>query len=179
MRVAMVHARALLRVALRLVRDRVLAEDLVQEALLRAWKSFDQFQAGTNCKAWLFKIMFNVFHRDYQRAVAAPRVVSLDSQPEEIGAVLVHDDASRFSDFEIISALDALPEEQRAVLVLAVAEGFTCKEISEMLAIPMGTVMSRLSRGRASLRSKLSSGAPRMGVLDGNWADRNSGKGVV
>jgi len=178
-RVAMVHARALLRVALRLVRDRVLAEDLVQEALLRAWKSFDQFQAGTNCKAWLFKIMFNVFHRDYQRAVAAPRVVSLDSQPEEIGAVLVHDDASRFSDFEIISALDALPEEQRAVLVLAVAEGFTCKEISEMLAIPMGTVMSRLSRGRASLRSKLSSGAPRMGVLDGNWADRNSGKGVV
>ena len=179
MRVAMVHARALLRVALRLVRDRVLAEDLVQEALLRGWKAFDQFQPGTNCKAWLFKIMFNVFHRDHQRASSGPRLVSLDSQPEEIGALLIAGEASKISDFEVISALEGLPEEQRSVLLLAAAEGFTCKEIAEMLAIPLGTVMSRLSRARANVRLKLSGPASRMGVMGGAWADRSSGKGIV
>jgi|SRR5579864_2011271 len=150
----MVHTASLLRTALRLCREREAAEDLVQDALLRAWKAWEQFEPGTNCKAWLFRIMLNVSSREFSKANGGLHVVSLDDQPEwkEPAATRV---ADPLSNTDLRAALDSMAEEQRVVLLLAVVEGFTCKEISKILTVPIGTVMSRLSRARLGLRRKL------------------------
>jgi RNA polymerase sigma-70 factor (ECF subfamily) len=148
--VALVHAAALLRTAVRLAGSREAAEDLVQEALLRAWRSFEQFERGTNAKAWLFKIMLNLSSRQWSQMRNLPPTDSIDDvrkQPATESQPLAH--------VHVLAALDELSEEFRVVLVLAVVEGFTCKEIAKMLAIPMGTVMSRLGRARARLREQL------------------------
>ena len=148
--VALVHAPALLRTAVRLTGSREAAEDLVQESLLRAWRSFEQFERGTNAKAWLFKIMLNLSNRQWSQMRNLPPTDSIDDvrkQPATESQPLAH--------VHVLAALDELSEEFRVVLVLAVVEGFTCKEIAKMLAIPMGTVMSRLGRARARLREQL------------------------
>lgn len=148
--VALVHAPALLRTALRLTGNREAAEDLVQEALLRAWRAFEQFERGTNAKAWLFKIMLNLSSRQWSQMRNLPPIDSMDEvrqQPATQSEPLAYT--------HVLAALDGLPEDFRVVLVLAVIEGFTCKEIARMLAIPMGTVMSRLGRARARLREQL------------------------
>ena len=148
--VALVHAPALLRTALRLTGGREAAEDLVQEALLRAWRSFEQFERGTNAKAWLFKIMLNLSSRQWSQMRSLPPMYSMDDvrqQPAIESQPLAH--------AHVLAALGELTEDFRVVLVLAVVEGFTCKEIAKMLAIPMGTVMSRLGRARARLREQL------------------------
>jgi len=156
-RVAMVHTASLLRTAARLSLDAAAAEDLVQEALLRAWRAFDQFEPGTNCKAWLFRIMLNLSSRGQKTVREAPQVISLDGQPEwnELAVQHEHDP---FKHADLNAALAAMPAEHRVALLLAVVEGFTCKEISKILAVPIGTVMSRLSRARLGLRKKLSEG---------------------
>jgi RNA polymerase sigma-70 factor, ECF subfamily len=153
-RVAIVHSSGLLRTALRLSPDTETAEDLVQETLLRAWKAFDQFEAGTNCKAWLFRIMLNLLGRERKSNRNNPPIASLDEQPEWNQLAVPHEDPLKHADLR--TALAALPEEHRVVLLLAVVEGFTCKEIAAVLSIPIGTVMSRLSRARLGLRTKLS-----------------------
>ena len=170
----MVHARSLLRTALRLARDRALAEDLVQETFLRGWKSFDQFEQGTNCKAWLFKIMLNLFNRSRQQHVAGPMLVSMDES--EVVRFSLTREPQMVSDSEVMQALDALPSEQRTVLMLGVIEGFTCKEMAEILQIPMGTVMSRLSRARQGLRSRLQANSDVSARRD--WNSSSRGKGV-
>lgn len=150
----MPHARSLLRVARRLSSDGAAAEDLVQETLLRAWRSFDQFQTGTNARAWLFRIMFNAFYARGRQARSAPVLVSFDApgraaEPER-PSVLSPIDAA-----EVNQAFEALSEEHRTVLLLGVVEGLTCQEMANVLSLPIGTVMSRLSRGRQALRDRL------------------------
>jgi RNA polymerase sigma-70 factor (ECF subfamily) len=153
-RVAMPHMESLLRAALRITRDRAAAEDIVQETLMRAWKAFDQFEHGTNCKAWLFRILLNVSSRHRRKVHSIPAMVPLDECETE-RVIPLHATPPQFAAVEIISALDMLSNEHRIVLVLAVVEGFTCKEISGMCNLPVGTVMSRLSRARTELRKTL------------------------
>jgi RNA polymerase sigma-70 factor, ECF subfamily len=155
------HSRSLLRVARRLTSDPATAEDLVQETYLRAWRSFDQFQTGTNIRAWLFRILFNAFYAQGRQMSAAPILVSLDApgvEPEPRRAAgLSFADAA-----EVTAALDALSAEHRTVILLAVVEGFTCREMAQILELPIGTVMSRLSRGRQAMRDRLVAAAPRV-----------------
>jgi RNA polymerase sigma-70 factor (ECF subfamily) len=149
-RVALVHSKALLRTAVRLTGEREAAEDLVQEALLRAWKAFDQFERGTNAKAWLFRILLNLSSRRWSQLQSLPPMEAIEESWKQPAV-----QPSALSHAELLAALEHLPQEFRVVLLLAVVEGFTCKEIGQMLAIPMGTVMSRLSRARKAMRKRL------------------------
>jgi RNA polymerase sigma-70 factor (ECF subfamily) len=155
---AMPHTACLLRAAISITRDAAVAEDLVQETLLRAWRFFDRFDQGTNCKAWLFRIMLNLSTRVREKRTAE----SISSIP--LDETHAEDHASTNGDFLqqllIRRAFEALPHDQRTVLHLAIVDGFTCKEIAELLSLPMGTVMSRLSRGRVSLRDHLAGQEP-------------------
>ena len=153
-KIAVVHRDVLLRVACRLLRCESLAEDAVQETLLSAWRAFHKFERGSNCKAWLFRIMLNGIRRNRRRAIplaelaAGQTLDNLMTGRPSFGS-LAHMDAT--------AAVDALPETHRTIFLLAAVEGFTCREISDMQAIPIGTVMSRLSRCRAELRKVLRS----------------------
>jgi RNA polymerase sigma-70 factor (ECF subfamily) len=160
-RVAMPHSRSLLRVARRLASDPAAAEDLVQETYFRAWRSFNQFQTGTNIRAWLFRIMFNAFYAHGRQISAAPILVSLDA-PGRDTEPQSQSGASLAEIAEISNALEELSSEHRTVLLLAVVEGFTCREMAGILSLPIGTVMSRLSRGRQALRERLAPAAPRV-----------------
>jgi RNA polymerase sigma-70 factor (ECF subfamily) len=153
-RVALPHVESLLRAALNFERERARAEDLVQETMLRAWRAFDQFERGTNCKAWLFRIMLNLHSKRRKTSQAKAQEVSLESI-EAKAVVRLPVFRSRPTNLEVISALESLSAEHRTVLILAVVEGFTCKEIAKMCNLPIGTVMSRLSRARAALRESL------------------------
>jgi RNA polymerase sigma-70 factor (ECF subfamily) len=148
---AFVHARSLLRFALSLVRDRHHAEDLVQETLMKAWRSFHQFEPGTNCRAWLFRILVNARNREFSKRRTLVEVVNIDDVE-----LPIRESASAST--EIRSAFDNLSPEHREVLTLGVVEGFTLRELSETLEMPVGTVMSRLSRARARLRELLTPG---------------------
>jgi RNA polymerase sigma-70 factor (ECF subfamily) len=145
-RIAMPHLAALLRVARRLTLNPTSAEDLVQETMLLAWRGFRSFQTGTNARAWLFRILFNAFHGEGRKR--APEAVSRTF-------VSPRQQARQQEAVEISEALEALPIEQRTVLLLCVVEGFTCREVAGILDLPIGTVMSRLSRARQELRSSL------------------------
>ena len=144
--VALTQTVHLLRFARRLCSDPSAAEDLVQETLMRAWRAFDQFRGGTNARAWLFRIMLNVFYGQARKGHLALVPLGDFDGPTMDG---------RNQNLEINDALARLPADQRAVLLLGVVEGFTCREMSDMLAIPMGTVMSRLSRARSAMRRQL------------------------
>lgn len=150
----MPHTDSLLRTALRILREGPAAEDLVQETLLRAWRGFDQFERGTNCKAWLFRIMLNICNKSQGTARARLVVVPFDEGPARVISLQAR--PSQVTALEVASALDSLSDEHRLVLLMAVVEGFTCKEIAQICSVPIGTVMSRLSRGRTELRKKLS-----------------------
>ena len=161
-RVALVHLDSLYHVALRLTRNRAEAEDVVQEALLRAFRSFHRFNPGTNCRAWLFTILRNVFLNRVRtqgrevleaemggldQAVPASEV-RVDRNPEEqFLQTMLHGDVDR--------ALTTLPLAFREAVMLVDIEGLTYREVAEVLGCPIGTVMSRLSRGRALLRQAL------------------------
>ena len=142
------HTRSLLRFARRLTGELTTAEDVVQEALLQAWRSFHQFQPGTNARAWLFRIVANTWFGWSRKE--SPLKAKIQAMPPDDGR-----QSTPYETLEISQALDQLPEEQRSVIVLVVVEGFTCRETGEILGIPMGTVMSRLSRARQVLREKL------------------------
>jgi RNA polymerase sigma-70 factor (ECF subfamily) len=147
-RVALCHSRSLLRVARRLTSGSAAAEDLVQECLLLAWRSFHQLRAGTNARAWLFRILFNTFHGQGRKLQRVPNMVPLTAEVRAVSPAL--DEA-----MEVTRALDALPLDHRTVLLLGVVEGFSCGEIAEILGVPLGTVMSRLSRARQAMRVRL------------------------
>ena len=150
----MPHVRALLRTALRLCRKREPAEDLVQETMLRAWKAFGQYQPQTNCKAWLFAILINLWNEEHRKPWArheAAGAEEFEPEPQANGST----SEERVFMHEVLAWVDHLPEEQRSVLLLAVVEGLTLREIAGILQIPMGTVMSRLGRARAALRENL------------------------
>ena len=144
----MPHARSLLRVARRLIRDAALAEDLVQQTLLLAWRSFHQFRADTNARAWLFRILMNEFRARGRKMAATVLPWSREFEP---GSDARHADSA----IDLAQVLARLSLEHRTVLLLGVVEGFTCEEVAGILAIPTGTVMSRLSRARQALRGEL------------------------
>lgn len=147
--VALPHAGRLLRYALHLEGEKARAEDLVQETLLSAWRSFHQFERGTNCKAWMFRILKNLHSRQAQRKTQRSEVSLGEDEPrfavpEQISA-----------NQQVREAFARLTPEHQEVLQLAVVEGLGIREVSEVLQVPQGTVMSRLSRARASLRGVL------------------------
>lgn len=147
----MPHTRSLLRVARRLTLDRGdrdVAEDLVQETMLAAWRGFHQFRTGTNERAWLFRILINAVHARGRKLRAMPAMAPIVEHDFPVEGVA-------HTSVEVAQAFNHLPVEQREVLLLSVVEGFTCQEAADILSIPIGTVMSRLSRGRDALRHAL------------------------
>jgi RNA polymerase sigma-70 factor, ECF subfamily len=162
--VAMPEAPRLVRFARRLTGDAFAAEDLVQETLLKGWRSFHQFHEGTSARAWLFQILINTFYAQGRKIRSSPQTVPVE------GNISVG--ANFLSKLEISQALDSLPLEHRTVLLLGVVEGFTCREVAEILSIPIGTVMSRLSRARFGLREKL---APERGIATAARGQKDMG----
>ncbi|MEW6125506.1 MAG: sigma-70 family RNA polymerase sigma factor [Acidobacteriota bacterium] len=152
---AMTHLDALMRMASKLSRNRTDAEDIVQETYLRAWKYFDSFEAGSNCRAWLFRIMFNVINlREGKKTKLAE--TSLEDEERSVeyerSNVIAFDPLKQIEGRELLDATRQLSEEYRAVLWLIVVEEFSYKEAAEILNVPIGTVMSRLHRARRDLR---------------------------
>ncbi len=157
---------ALYNTAYRMTRNAEDAEDLVQETYFKAYKNFDKFESGTNLKAWLFKIMKNTFINNYRKKQLAPPQSdfadieeSFESQvSDEATGQIKNPEAELLEnvlDEDVQRALDALPQDYRMVVLLADLEGFSYREISEILEIPQGTVMSRLYRGRRLLEDAL------------------------
>ena len=160
---AMPHLNDLFRTAARVLGDRARAEDVVQEVYLQAWKSFDRFESGTNCRAWLFKILFHCINHHRRKWFRFPL---LKETEEFMEANLTWSPPvpEHLTDEEILAALDRIPADFRAVVLLADVEEFSYKEAAEILSIPIGTVMSRLSRGRRLLREQLSGVAKSYGI---------------
>ena len=158
---------ALYRTALRMTRSEAEAEDIVQETYIKAFRHRDQFTPGTNLKAWLFRILTNTFINQYRRKATRPETTELDDVDESILYRHMRDvspgSSSPDPEAELIDktlsnevkeALEALPEKFRTTVLLDV-EGFSYKEMAQMLDIPIGTVMSRLHRGRKFLQKRL------------------------
>lgn len=150
----MPHVRSLLRTAMRLCRRQEAAEDLVQETMLRAWKGFSRFQADSNCKAWLFAILMNLWNEHHRKPWVRHETAVEEEFDFDRQAVPGNFDDHVFM-HEVLACIDRLPEEQRCVLLLSVVEGLALREIAEILKIPMGTVMSRLGRARVTLRQNV------------------------
>lgn len=149
---ALGYANQLFRVALRVVRNHEKAEDLVQETFLQAWKSFHRFEPGTNLRAWLFKIMFNLHYTNLRR-----NKLELVSVEEAVFDTLAYDPPTPqfVTEEEVLSALERLPRDFQIPVILADIEELSYLEIAEVMNIPKGTVMSRLHRGRKLLRMEL------------------------
>lgn len=165
-REAIPQLKDLYRSALRLTRDAAAAEDVVQEVYLQAWKSFDSYEPGTNCRAWLYRILF--FKISQRRRAFAVETKFFQSDDDEgtlfANAVAPQPIAAHLTDENVIAAVDNLPANFRAVLLLADVEEFDYKEIAVILQIPIGTVMSRLSRARKQLRNSLAASAGEYGL---------------
>ena len=156
---ALPHLDDLYRAASHIIGNRTEAEDLVQETYLQAWKSFDRFEMGTNCRAWLFKILFHVIQHHRRKWFR----IKLTGEGDEIfEQTLVYEPPvpQDLTDEEILESFQKIPQQYREVVLLSDVYDFTYKEIGETLGIPQGTVMSRLSRGRRQLRAQLTKSAP-------------------
>lgn len=170
-REALVHLDTLYNVALRLAGSASDAEDLVQDTVTRAYRSWDKYEKGTNCRAWLVTILRNTFINQYRRRKKRPRPVEFDAV-EEINvfeAVQDRDPEGSFFryivDDEVKRAVQDLPEEFRIPLVLSDIEGLSYAEIGEALELPIGTVKSRLFRARRRLQRRLYEYAVEMGYI--------------
>jgi RNA polymerase sigma-70 factor (ECF subfamily) len=161
-RAALPHLNALYRAALRLVGDRAKAEDVVQETYLQAWKSFARFAPGTNCRAWLFKILVHTIHHQRRKWFNLRLVREGEEVLEQTAAAASIPEC--ITEAEILRALDGLPPDYRVAVLLCDVEEFSYKEIAGALDVPIGTVMSRLSRGRRLLREQLSALARSYGI---------------
>lgn len=163
-REAIPHMNALYNFAYRMTGDEDDADDLVQETYLKAFRFFDKFEKGTNCKAWLFRIMKNSFINDYRKLTKEPNKVDYEDvqnfyetiKSDEVVYNHYQEDAfSNSLDDEITKAISELPEDFRTVIILSDIEGFTYEEIADFVDIPVGTVRSRLHRARKMLYSQL------------------------
>jgi RNA polymerase sigma-70 factor, ECF subfamily len=178
--------------ALRMTRNPADAEDLVQEAMLRAYRAFDTFEPGTNLKAWLFRILTNAYINQYRKKQREPRKVSADEIEDfDLYQELRRSDPEFAStpekvvldslvDTDILRAIDDLPDQFRLAVVLADVEGFSYAEMAEIMDVPMGTVMSRLHRGRKALQKRLWELARDRGIVkdpskDSEGPDRAAG----
>jgi RNA polymerase sigma-70 factor (ECF subfamily) len=176
---AMPYAPQLYSAALRMTRNRADAEDLVQETYLKAYRSFATFQEGTNLRAWLFRILTNSYINSYRARQRRPVETDLDDVEdlylyrriggieEALAARSAEDELmDLFTDDEVKQALEDLPENFRLPVLLADVEGFSYKEMAEILEIPIGTVMSRLHRGRKAMQKALFEFAAAGGLVD-------------
>ena len=165
---AMEHMASLYTAALRMTRNPADAEDLVQETYLKAYRAFGSFQEGTNLKAWLYRILTNTFINSYRSRKRRPEQTEIDDvedlylyrrlgglEAAAAGRSAEEEVIDRFTDDEVKEAIESLPEQFRMAVLLADVEGFSYKEIAEILEIPIGTVMSRLHRGRRALQKSL------------------------
>lgn len=163
---ALPHLNELYRTAARLLGDSTKAEDVVQETYLQAWRSFDRFESGTNCRAWLFKILVNTIYH-HRRKLFNLRLVKESEEVLEQAVAPATSIPEHISETEILRALDRIPTDYRAAVLLADVEEFSYKEIASLLSVPIGTVMSRLSRGRRLLREQLAEVARSYGIGQG------------
>ncbi|WP_026196109.1 sigma-70 family RNA polymerase sigma factor [Corynebacterium lubricantis] len=161
--------------ALRMTRNPQDAEDLVQETYLKAYKAFDSFKPGTNLKAWLYRIMTNTYINTYRKKQRRPLETSADEVTDhQLYTTSNHDSTGLQSaevealknmpDSQITEALNSLSDDYRMVVYLADVEGMAYKEIAEIMDTPLGTVMSRLHRGRKQLRGLLKDVAAEKGI---------------
>lgn len=173
---ALPHLDVLYAAALRLTRNDRDAEDLVQDSFMRAYRFFDKFERGTNIKAWLFRILTNTFINRYRRTAKERNLVE-GSEREAVAERMMAQESSEFgqnpeqrffdrllSD-DVLKAIDELPVDFRMVVVLADLQEFSYKEIAEILSCPVGTVMSRLFRGRRLLQKALTGYAQELGIV--------------
>ncbi len=165
---AMEYMPALYTAALRMTRNPADAEDLVQETYLKAYRAWDSFQQGTNLKAWLYRILTNTFINAYRSKKRRPEQTDLDDvedlylyrrlgglEAAQMGRSAEEEVLDLFTEADVKAAIEELPENFRLAVLLADVEGFSYKEIAEILDIPIGTVMSRLHRGRKALQKAL------------------------
>ena len=168
-RTALVHQASLMRMAVRLCGARHVADDLVQETYLDAWRSFHRFETGTNCRAWLYKILFFNYTRMRRKQAREPFLVELDDASETALRFDPQTPDSLTAD-SVKSAFERLPDPFRTTVFLVDVEQLTYREASEALQVPIGTVMSRLSRGRRLLRAELAPHAAAHGIAAGQPA---------
>ncbi len=181
---AMQYAPQLYSAALRMTRNAADAEDLVQDAYLRAYRSFATFEQGTNLRAWLFRILTNAYINTYRAKQRRPqetdlgeiedlylykRVANLGTTARSAEDTLFE----MFTDDEVKAALEELPDIFRMPVLLADVQDFSYKEIAEILDIPIGTVMSRLHRGRKAMQKKLVDFAKERGLVERDHDDDN------
>jgi RNA polymerase sigma-70 factor (ECF subfamily) len=165
---AMEHMSSLYTAALRMTRNPADAEDLVQETYLKAYRAFHTFQAGTNLKAWLYKILTNTFINSYRSRKRRPEQTEIEDVEDlylyrrlggleavQAGRSAEEEVLDHFTEADVKDAVESLPEQFRMAVLLADVEGFSYKEIADILDIPIGTVMSRLHRGRKALQKAL------------------------
>ncbi len=162
---ALPHMDALYRTALRMAKNQNDAEDLVQEAYVKAYRFWDRFESGSNCRAWLFKIMTNIFINDYRSKSRSPMSVNVDEIDDsflygQLAAVKPGHDPekelfAKILDDDVKKAIEELPDDFRLVIVLSFLEGFSYQEIADITDLQLGTVKSRLHRGRKLLQKVL------------------------
>ncbi len=165
--------------ALRMTRNPADAEDLLQETMMRAYRSFARFEPGTNLKAWLFRILTNAYINTYRKKQREPKKVSQDEVEDfDLYRELKDHDPSmsitpetlvldRLVDSDILDAIQDLPEQFRMAVILSDVEGFSYAEMAEIMDVPLGTVMSRLHRGRKALQKRLWELARDRGIVRG------------
>jgi RNA polymerase sigma-70 factor (ECF subfamily) len=188
---AMEYMAPLYSAALRMTRNPSDAEDLVQETYLKAYRGFGGFTEGTNLKAWLYRILTNTYINSYRAKKRRPDETELDEAEDlylyrrlgGLEAVTAGRSAEDelmdfFTDQEVKDAIEALPEQFRMAVLLADVEGFSYKEIAEILDIPIGTVMSRLHRGRKALQKRLFVFASQRGLVPDGMVDPNPEPGA-
>ena len=165
---AMDYMSTLYSAALRMTRNPSDAEDLVQETYLKAYRAFGGFEAGTNLKAWLYRILTNTYINTYRAKKRRPEIADVEDvedlflyrhlsadQPVGLGRSAEDEALERITDTEVKEAIESLPDTFRMAVLLADVEGFSYKEIAEITEVPIGTVMSRIHRGRKALQKAL------------------------
>jgi RNA polymerase sigma-70 factor (ECF subfamily) len=172
---AVPHMDALLRTALRMTRNQSDAEDLVQETMVKAYRFWDKFEPGSNCRAWLFKIMTNIFINEYRSKSRTPVSVNLDDIDDNFlygqlaamppGRTPEQELFAKIFDDDVKKAIEELPDDFRLVVVLSFLEGFSYQEIADIIDLQLGTVKSRLHRGRKLLQKKLHDYAVKNGYI--------------
>lgn len=179
---ALAHLDALFGAALRLTRNESEAQDLVQDALVRAYRFQHHFEPGTNLKAWLLRILTNTFINHYRRSARERRVLDHEEGAPIGDGVMSRAAMRSLTDStsvaqegllraEILAAIDSLPEDYRMMVVLADVEELAYKEIADTLSVPIGTVMSRLHRARKLLQKSLIEQAIQMGIVSPSALD--------
>lgn len=172
---AIPHSEALYNFALKMTSDPTDADDLVQETMLKAFRFFDKFEKGTNCKAWLFQIMKNSYINEYRKVSKQPSKVDYDDiqnfyeniKSSDVKSPHFEGDAfNTVMDDQISGAIASLPDDFRTVVILSDIEGYSYEEIAEFADCPIGTVRSRLHRARKMLYSKLYNYADDLGYVD-------------